>query len=289
MAQGFFTPLRYPGGKGKLAPFMKLVLEQNQLIDGHYVEAYAGGAGIAMELLLQEYVTRVHLNDLNPSVFAFWSAAISRCDELCSRISRVRVSMAEWRRQKAVQLDARNADPLDLAFSTFFLNRTNRSGIISGGVIGGKGQTGDWKLDARFNKVELCSRIQAIARYAHRIRLYNIDAADFIRDVLPGLPDRTLVYLDPPYYLKGQELYENHYAHDDHRQIARLIRAERRLPWIVSYDHNPSIVQFYGKAPSLIYGINYSAQDRYKGSEIMFFSRGIMIPDVENPTKANAA
>lgn len=286
---GFYTPLRYPGGKGKLTDFIKLVFEQNDLLDGHYIEPFAGGSGIAIELLLLEYASCIHLNDLNRSIYAFWHSVVNHPDELCARISKTHVSMAEWRRQKDVQNDAESQDLLDLGFSTFFLNRTNRSGIIKGGVIGGKTQQGAWSLSARYNKPDLCNRIEKIGRHASKIRLYNLDAADLITGVLPSLPQRSLVYLDPPYYVKGQGLYENHYQHDDHAVIAQLVKKKIKLPWIVSYDHTPEILGFYAECRSIVYGLNYSAASRYEGSEAMFFSDKLIVPDVKNPAKLKAA
>lgn len=285
----FNTPLRYPGGKGKLTGFIKLAFEENDLLDGHYVEPYAGGSGIALNLLLHSYASCIHLNDLNASVYAFWRAVLDDPDGLCKAISDAKVTMDEWQRQKAIFLSPANHTPLEVAFSTFFLNRTNRSGIIWGGVIGGKDQSGPWKLDARFNKAELVSRIQRIALYRSRIRLYNLDAAELIASVLPTLPKKTLVYLDPPYYVKGKGLYENHYLHDDHVKIARLVTKCIELPWVVSYDHAPEIVQMYKGCPTIEYGINYTAQDRYKGAEVMFFSKGLAIPKVANPANLKAA
>ena len=198
--------------------------------------------------------------------------------------------MEEWHRQKAIQKDQENHTPLEVGFSTFFLNRTNRSGIIKGGVIGGKQQTGKWKLDARFTKADLIRRIEKIAMFGSRIRLYNMDASDFIKNVLPELPhDKSLVYLDPPYYEMGKGLYENHYRHEDHVEISKLVQNRIKLPWIVSYDYAPEIMEMYGWARSISYRISYSAQDRYKGTEAMFFSRKLIVPDVKNPAKLKAA
>lgn len=284
----FNTPLRYPGGKGKLTEFIKLVFEQNELLDGHYIEPYAGGAGIAITLLLQSYASCIHLNDINASVFAFWSSVINDPEGLCRKIRDVNVTMEEWHKQKAILAAPANHSSLEVAFSTFFLNRTNRSGIIWGGVIGGKNQDGPWKLDARFNKSDLISRIERIALYRSRIRLYNRDAADLIANVLPTLPKSSLCYLDPPYYLKGEGLYENHYQHADHVAIAKLVK-NIAIPWIVSYDHAPEIVKTYRGCPTIEYGISYSAHDRYKGAEVMFFSKGLAIPDVKNPANLRAA
>ena len=278
------TPLRYPGGKGKLTEFIKLVFEQNDLLDGHYVEPYAGGAGIGINLLMLDYASCIHLNDLDPAVFAFWHSVINSSDELCKKIWDVKVTVKEWEMQKTVQKEAENCELLELGFSTFFLNRTNRSGILTGGIIGGKNQDGPWKLDARFNKVELCRRIEKIALHRSRIRLYNLDAASLITGVLPSLPKNTLVYLDPPYYKKADRLYKNHYAHDDHVAITKLVK-KIKLPWIVSYDHMPEIVKMYNGFPKITYDMNYSAAKRYKGSEIMFFSKIVAIPNVKNPAK----
>jgi DNA adenine methylase len=279
----FTSPLRYPGGKGVLADFFKLVIRENELLDGHYAEVYAGGAGVAWPLLFGEYVQRVYINDLNKSVYVFWSIALHQSEEFCKLVRDTPVTIEEWRRQRIIQLEPTKYTQLELAFSTFFLNRTNHSGIISGGVIGGKAQSGKWKLDARFNKQDLVARIERLARYADRVNLYNLDATAFISEVLPKLPLRTLVYLDPPYFAKGNDLYEDRYAPEDHATIAGLV-ATIKQPWIVSYDDVPQIENLYRSYRKLTYSISYSAQARYLGAEVMFFSPMLVIPRVKNPT-----
>lgn len=283
----FITPLRYPGGKGRLSQFVADIIQDNGLIGGHYVEPYAGGSAVALSLLMLEYASHVHINDLNRSVHAFWAAVLTDTDRLCARIKLKRISMAEWNRQRAIQADL-DADPLDLAYSTFFLNRTNRSGIILGGVIGGKNQDGPWKLNARFNKLDLIQRIERIASFRHSISLYQLDASELLKKVLPKLPKRSLVYLDPPYYVKGKGLYENHYDHSDHAGIAKLVGSIKQR-WIVSYDNVPEIRDLYASHSQRIFGLRYSAQSRYEGSEVMFFSKDLSVPSEIIPSRARAA
>ena len=285
----FNTPLRYPGGKGKLTEFLKYVINENDLLGCDYAEPYAGGAGIAVSLLLHGYAQCIHLNDLNLSVFSFWHSVVHCPDELCQLIRDTPVTMDEWYRQKAIQANQADCSPLELGFSTFFLNRTNRSGIIWGGVIGGKKQDGPWKIDARFNKDDLIRRIERLALFGGNIKVYNLDATTFIKQIIPTLPNKALVYLDPPYYVKGQGLYEHHYTHQDHLDVAELVSSKLARPWIVSYDHAPEIISMYPIFKSIIYGINYSAQDRYKGAEVMFFSDDLVVPQVENPTNLKVA
>ncbi len=279
----FSSPLRYPGGKGALANFVKLILTQNALLDGEYVEVYAGGASIAWSLLFEEYVQRVHVNDLNLTLMAFWRSVLEDTDAFCRLIQDTPVTMSEWYRQHGIQQKPTDYSPLEVGFSTFFLNRTNRSGILKGGVIGGKDQTGPWKIDARFNKKDLVRRVQRIGRYTNRIRIYNLDAVHFIETILPELPLKTLVYLDPPYFKKGQDLYENHYGKRDHAIIADLVSNHIVQPWIVSYDAAPEILKLYKDHGCIRYSINYSTQDRYSGSEVMFFNKGLNVPEAENP------
>ncbi len=159
---GRFSPLRYPGGKGKLANFIAEIIRCNELSDGTYIEPYAGGAAVAWELLLTGVVRRVVVNDLNKPIYEFWRSVLERTDDLISLIESTPVTMESWDKAKSVFMN-KSSEGLDLGFSTFFLNRTNRSGILNGGAIGGKAQTGNWKIDARFNKAELCERIRAIS------------------------------------------------------------------------------------------------------------------------------
>lgn len=279
----FYTPLRYPGGKGKLVPYIKRLFEENSLVDGVYVEPYAGGAAVAMELLLHEYVRKVYINDISAGVAAFWRSVLNNTDALCAAIADVNLSMAEWYKQRDIQRQPEGHDDITLGFSTFFLNRTNRSGILNAGVIGGKEQKGKWKIDARFNAADLIQRIHTIARMRNRIEFHQLDALVFINSVAPSLPAKSLIYLDPPYYVKGSDLYLHHYQHDDHAKIAKRVARLRHKNWIVSYDNAPEVQPMYSEFRNIVYGLSYSAQNRYKGSEVMFFSNGLTIPDPVTP------
>jgi DNA adenine methylase len=283
----FNTPLRYPGGKGRLSQFIIDLIEMNELGEVHYVEPYAGGAGIAITLLYLEYASHVHLNDLDPSVFSFWSAVLQETEALCKLVADTPLTMDEWYRQRDIQR-ASDPDRLKLAFSTFFLNRTNRSGIIRGGVIGGKGQTGSWKLDARFNRKELIQRIEKVARYSPRISIYNLDAAEFIAGPLNKIPPSGLVYLDPPYYSKGDDLYRNRYQHLDHAAIASMV-PEIKQKWIVSYDNAEGVRELYTGHRQQTFGLRYSAQSRYEGQEVMIFCPSLKIPGAIEPWRGIAA
>jgi DNA adenine methylase len=280
----FHSPLRYPGGKRKLANFMALVLRTNRLSDGEYVEPYAGGAAVALSLLYGEHVRRIHINDLDRGVYSFGNAALNNTSDLCRRIRTTEITRDEWERQRLVQA-ASDPDPFDLGFSTFYLNRTNRSGIIRGGMIGGKAQTGRWKIDARFNREDLVRRIERVGRWRSRIELSNLDASRLLQGVEAALPDRSLLYLDPPYYFKGQEeLYVNCYGPSEHGEIAALVRLLDR-PWVVSYDDVTEIKDLYRGYRSLRYSIAYTAHDVHRGQEVAFVSPRLRIPDVEDPTR----
>jgi DNA adenine methylase len=275
------SPLRYPGGKAKIGAFIERILQENDLIGGHYGEPYAGGAGVAFRLLLNGYVDQVHLNDVDASVYAVWRSIIDEPDAFCRMISSTRVSMAQWRRQHAVQERPKDHSTLELGFSTFFLNRTNRSGIIKGGgVIGGVDQDGEWKIDARYYKKTLINRIEWIASQSKRITLHKLDAEEFMKKILNAYTEKMLVYLDPPYYVKGHRLYEHHYEHADHERVAKFVQSDLKGSWIVSYDDNPAIRNFYCARRYLQYGVPYSATSRSVGNEVMFFSDDLRIPDI---------
>ena len=275
------SPLRYPGGKSKIAAFVKQIIKDNNLLDGVYVEPFAGGAAVALSLLMDEYVSRIVINDKDRSIYAFWYSVLNETERLCQYIEETPVTMDTWRMQREIQsADNKNTvDLLSLGFSTFFMNRTNRSGIIKAGVLGGFNQTGNYKIDARYKKEELIGRIRRIAAYADRIELHNEDAADLISRISNITPQNTIMYLDPPYYKKGRGLYMNYYNDSDHKTIRDVITNVNTIRWIVSYDNSTFIKSLYEDFRSQEFYLNYSANNNGKGTEVIFFSNNCIVSE----------
>ncbi|MCK4386680.1 MAG: DNA adenine methylase [Candidatus Pacebacteria bacterium] len=272
----FYSPLRYPGGKNKLAKFISKVCEINN-VSGHYVEPYAGGASVALFLLIENKVSKITINDYDEAIFAFWYSVLNDTDRLCRKIHNTEITLKNWRKQKEIQKNkAIEKDLLKLGFSTFFLNRTNYSGIINGGVIGGKKQSGKYKIDCRFNKKELIKRIKLIAKYKEKIIVSNLDALELIKKVRKT--KNTIFYFDPPYYLMGPSLYMNHYKHKDHKKVSDEIKKIKNAHWIVSYDDIPEIRFLYKRFKSIKFMFLHMAYRIRKGKEIIVFSNNLSLP-----------
>lgn len=275
----FFSPLRYPGGKGKVADFFKEIIHNNNLLDGVYIEPYVGGGAVALSLLMNEYVNRIIINDKDISIYAFWYSVLFETEALCKLISDTPVSIESWNKQRTIQQNKEKEDHISLGFSTFFLNRTNRSGILNAGVIGGNDQTGNYKIDARMNKEDLIRRIQKIASYSERISIYNEDAVRLVQHLDQNLPDNSIYYFDPPYYVKGKGLYMNYYVDKDHENIANIVYNIKEHKWVVSYDNVPFITNLYRDFRQQEFELNYYAGTVSKGKEVMIFSDNISIPE----------
>lgn len=276
----YVSPLRYPGGKMKVVDYIKRLFEVNDLVGGTYIEPYAGGASVALSLLFDKYAGKIKINDKDRSIYAFWYSVLNYTEELCRLISDTPVTMEVWQAQHELQKRKEDADLLELGFSTFFLNRTNRSGILNGGVIGGKEQVGNYKMDARYNKKDLIERIERIARYSDLIVLTSMDAVALLKRYKRTPATKTFCYMDPPYHVKGRALYLNYYNDDDHRTIAETIK-KYKGKWIISYDAVDFIKDLYGDYRQKEYYLSYSAGNRSKGKEIMVYSEGLTLPDVE--------
>ena len=216
-----FSPLRYPGGKRTLYPLIARLLQINSLLRRRYAEPFAGGSGLALALLYGGHVSEIHINDVDPSIWAFWYSALNYSEDLVHLIASTPVTVEEWRRQKEVYLARDHTEILSLGFAAFFLNRTNRSGVIKGaGVIGGVNQEGPYKIDCRFNREELIRRVLRIGKYRKRIHLTNEDALGFLDNVVADFSEKTFLFIDPPYLKRGADLYTNYYCRDDHRTLS---------------------------------------------------------------------
>ena len=274
----YYSPLRYPGGKGKLAPFVKLLIKKTNHTDGIYVEPFAGGAGIAIDCLLNNIVSEIVINDLDKGIYSFWKAILTDTNRFTNDVLNIPLNINEWEHQRQIYFSNNTRYSYELGFATFYLNRTNRSGIINGGMIGGKNQTGKWLLDARFNRTSLIERIEKIAKQKHRIHIYNKDISSFLSHYIKRYSGNTLVYFDPPYYEKGRELYLNFFNHKDHVRIRSEIEHMKNVDWIITYDNCHQIRNLYRDNICRQIHWNYSAAVKRYVNEIIIFKEEQMIP-----------
>lgn len=258
MKSNNYSPLRYPGGKSRLIDFIKSIIDQNSLKGGTYIEPFSGGAAIALALAIDGYMERIVINDYDRSIYAFWYSILHHTDAFIDKIRNTSLSIEEWHIQRAIQQNKQNVNLFDLGFSTFFLNRTNRSGVLKAGVIGGLNQTGSYKIDARYNKEQLTERIQLIAQYKDKFILHNEDAINLLRRYR-NIARKNLIYLDPPYYIKGRELYVNFFKDADHIALSQAVQQRDNLNWIITYDNHSFIHNLYINAKSLSYALSYSS------------------------------
>lgn len=285
------SPLRYPGGKAKLAPILAQTIKLNDLSGCAYFEPFAGGAGAALRLLREGVVSELHLNDLDPRIYHFWHAALNETERFVERIGSVPLTVEEWRRQRQICMEADVTQPFELGFATFYLNRCNRSGVILGaGPIGGQQQSGTWRLDARFNKANLANRITHLTEAQDRIHITQMDAKKFLKEHLPRGPKRrkVFVYLDPPYYSKSGNLYMNSYGERDHRDLARYMRRQNVLNWVASYDDIDFIRNQYIFCNVSHNSLQYSLQEKRQAKELLIAPTYVVLPESDSTGDSSA-
>ncbi len=271
------SPLRYPGGKSQFYSYVKEILAHNNLLGQTYMEPFAGGSGLALKLLLNGDVKRIIINDFDPAIYLFWYSILNFTDDFCSLIYSTPISPQEWSKQREVYLAQNTNDVLKLGFATFYLNRTNVSGVIKGGLIGGINQDGNFKMDARFNKVNLINQIRKISSFKDSIILLNYDAKELLQPNILRKFYKVFINFDPPYVRKGAQLYKNSFCEKDHRDLANLISQCGRK-WIVTYDICPLITELYKNYRCSYLDVTYSIQNTKKSKEYIFFSDNIDLP-----------
>ena len=277
----YLSPLRYPGGKAALAPFLSQVLAGNSLLRCSYYEPFAGGAGAALRLLQDGDVSTLHLNDADSRIYMLWRAVFDENERFADAVEKATPSIREWHEHYRVYTSPKRHTAFEIAYSTFFLNRCNRSGVIQGSrPIGGMDQQGPFKIDARFNTKTLAERIRILAQFKGSVRLYNQDALVFLKEHLPQGKRRSnvFVYLDPPYYSKGSRLYLNYYSGAEHKALATYMLKQRQLPWVMSYDDQAAIRKLYGCLVRTRIGVDYSLQMRRRSKELVIAPLRVKLP-----------
>lgn len=274
---GFSSPFRYPGGKTRLASKLLEAIEKNfeQNEKVILVEPYAGGAGASLALLFAGRVEKIVINDLDKAIYTFWKIAIFNTDYLIGKIKRTKITLDEWKRQKEIFSSTRG--DRKLAFATLFLNRTNRSGIMNGGPIGGMNQSGQWKIDARFTRKTIIKRLEKIKEFRDKIEVRNLDGIQLLRELERRKnAEQHFIFLDPPYFQKGQSLYLNHYNNKDHEKLSKFLEGSSFKKWIMTYDDVPYINSLYANMRTKGFSIQHNAYKSKVGREVMIFPQGFI-------------
>lgn len=282
------SPFRYPGGKTQLYNFVLKLLALNSTHDT-YIEPFAGGAGIPMKLLINDQVNNIWINDYDKAIYSVWDAILNKPTVLISLIESVpfdyhsgheispEFSISFWKKQKNIYLNNKNHQhSIKLAFSTLFLNRTNTSGIITAGPLGGFKQNSKTQIYARFNKKTLINKINLIHSFKSQIKLTRLNTLDMIPKIRNSVdPKNSFIFFDPPYFEQGQELYYSSFNERGHKELANGILSLKQYHWITTYDTAPQIQEDYIMAKQKYeYSLNYSANNKNRGkaAELMFAS-----------------
>ena len=284
----FISPLRYPGGKARLAPYISKLISSQKPRPRVYAEAFAGGAGAALKLLTDEDVDEIVINDLDPGIAAFWRSVFHSADELIESINHAEINIRAWREAKNIYDNPEKFSDLDLGFATFFLNRCNRSGILTARPIGGMDQTGKWKIDARFNRLALAERVRFLSNYSSRVTVEEKDARAFISSI-ERHGKNVFLYVDPPYIAQGDDLYLDALTMSDHEEISTQLKGSS-LRWLVTYDTDERITGgLYGEHRIAEFMIAHTAHRQHVGTEFMVFSKSLTVSELDILKRSSAS
>lgn len=270
----YYSPLRYPGGKTLLISEFERILQSIGINKPIYIEPYAGGAGLALSLLFANRVRQIVINDLDKAIYSFWRAVTENSEKFSKKIIKTPITVSEWKKQKKIYLN-QNAKIFDRGFATFFLNRTNRSGVMNAWPIGGIEQNSEYRINARYNRKDLAARVRKIGRYKNRIKVLNEDGIQLTERYLNQ--DNAFIYLDPPYLRKGAMLYLNHYEEADHEKLADLLNKNAKRYWVLTYDALKKVQNLYIERRRRRLDLKYRVRDSRRARELMIFSDMIKI------------
>ena len=273
------SPLRYPGGKSRTSTFIEDIILLNNLEGCTFYELYAGGAGASLNLLFSGVVKKIVLNDLDFHIHAFWQSIMHHTDEFLRLVHDAPVDIENWKTQSHIYGHFKEFDTVSVGFSAFFLNRTNRSGILyNAGPIGGFDQSGNYKIDVRFNKLDLIGRVERIADLRDKISLYNRESIELLQKIFSSVGESRFIFLDPPYYVQGERLYLDFYQDDNHVNLRDILIKNREGSWFLTYDNCSRINELYSGIRRSHLSMSYTLQDKKQAKEVMMFSDDLYLP-----------
>lgn len=201
---------------------------------------------------------------------------ITHSVEFIRLIENTAITIENWGLQKHIYDNYTEFNELEIGFSTFFLNRCNRSGILyKAGPIGGRDQTGNYKIDVRFNKNDLIHRIEKIAQLRDKIEIHKKESIVMLDEIFSKDDSKKFTFLDPPYYVQGEHLYLSCYDDSDHVALSNKLRQNSNQHWFLTYDNCNRINELYSDFRRSELAMSYTLQSKRKAKEVMIFSHDL--------------
>ncbi|MGV2292095.1 DNA adenine methylase [Trinickia sp. YCB016] len=274
MSSPFLNPLRYPGSKARSIEFFAEIARRNDLVGREIVEPYAGSGAVSFGLLERKLVSRAMFFERDPLVFSFWHCVFHRCQELIDAVLAVEVTLDTWHRLDVLRNvdDVNNNNIVQLGLAGLFFNRTNFSGVIHAGPIGGQSQTSDYSISCRFNKADLVKRIRDASSFGDRVSVFFGDAVHALEDAKSVNNENRFFYVDPPYFEQGRKLYRYHYRFGDHERLAGVL-ADASYDWVLSYDSHAVIDFLYSDHYKFRHVFRYSSKAHKMEEELVISNR----------------
>lgn len=246
------SPLRFPGSKRRLVGYIKDTLAINKIEPSLYIEPFIGGGSVALQLLNDSLIEKAIIMDVDPWIASFWQTVFFDTNWLIDLIQNIDVNLENWYKFKK----ANPKKTRDQAMTCFYLNRTSFSGILESrvGPIGGKNQRSNYKIDCRFSKDNLISRIQKAAELKEKVYgVWNCSWDEGMQKIRTEQKEGKLTktnlfyYLDPPFFEEADALYRYYFLEQDHINLRNFL-LNLQDKWLLSYDSAEQVQALYGDA-----------------------------------------
>lgn len=263
--------LRYPGGKTKikktiLSKLIKIYDNDNDI--NEYREPFFGGGSIGLEFIKESpNIKNFWLNDKDFGIYALWKSVLSNPTELKFLVREFVPTVGKFYEFKNDLLFGEKSDDIvNIGFKKLAIHQISYSGLgtKSGSPQGGKSQKSKYKIDCRWSPNHICKNIDNINNLfcSRNIKITNLDFSE----ILDG--GEALIYLDPPYYEKGGELYQYSFNFWDHLKLAESLKLTKNK-WLLSYDDCSEIRKLYSWAQTEEINLNYTINSSRNKNELL--------------------
>ena len=258
---------RYPGGKAKLCG--RILHHLSRLMDDsitQYRELFFGGGSVGIKYVQKkECPKQIWLNDKDVGIACLWTSVIRYPDSLKKLVLAYKPTVDSFYQLKNDLLNTTSVPDTEeevaqVGFNKLALHQITYSGLglKSGGPLGGVAQLSKYKVDCRWSPAYICKKINTVHKvFSNKEVIHEACTSYDFEKIITDTSMKALLYLDPPYFVKGSQLYHESFTHQDHTRLCENLKNTQHK-WLLSYDACEEIKEMYSWATIEEVEVNYS-------------------------------